>query len=374
METLKETHQPYFDHEMRHRHDAETWLAEVLDGRMVTQFSYNYDPTNNELYAEDGSGLTEIFKTAISDAEKLAQKNPNLGFELRRRHLEDDEREDMLGMMQGGSNTMVVVSDFPAELMNATEDVGGYNVSRKQTMLRIITRGEDNNLTIKSLSLDGSNRAALEKIYEHFGLAAEDGELLGQRIYEDLDPYQQEFLSDSLVNIYDESIQEQFGGEWRAGRRQPDNPINTYDFVCAQTDLIDHYVEQKNNPTLDGEMLQFAVAAEMERRWLESEQVPGDGQPQPKLIGPSVRDFEHQLWLSAMSARAEGKVYSGCGASVGGAEGEMGQLGYGNKANSESDQECEFISKKCPECNAKNVKTKVTKTKISGSCGCSKSV
>jgi hypothetical protein len=38
-----------------------------------------------------------------------------------------------------------------------------------------------------------------------------------------------------------------------------------------------------------------------------------------------------------------------------------------------SSLDCEFISKKCPMCGEKNVKTKVTKSRISGSCGCSKS-
>jgi len=52
-------------------------------------------------------------------------------------------------------------------------------------------------------------------------------------------------------------------------------------------------------------------------------------------------------------------------------------LGYGeeadqNRDNSSAGDECEFVSKKCPECGAKNVKTKVTKSRITGSCGCSK--
>lgn len=39
---------------------------------------------------------------------------------------------------------------------------------------------------------------------------------------------------------------------------------------------------------------------------------------------------------------------------------------------SNTDESCTFVSKKCPECGAKNVLTKVTATRISGSCGCSK--
>jgi hypothetical protein len=38
-----------------------------------------------------------------------------------------------------------------------------------------------------------------------------------------------------------------------------------------------------------------------------------------------------------------------------------------------SDLDCEFVSKKCPLCKKENVMTKVTKTHITGSCGCSKS-
>ena len=39
---------------------------------------------------------------------------------------------------------------------------------------------------------------------------------------------------------------------------------------------------------------------------------------------------------------------------------------------SNDDKECEYVSKECPMCGEKNVKTKVTKTRITGSCGCSK--
>ena len=40
-------------------------------------------------------------------------------------------------------------------------------------------------------------------------------------------------------------------------------------------------------------------------------------------------------------------------------------------AGGEEDGECSFISKKCPKCNKKDVKTTVTKTRIYGDCGCS---
>lgn len=331
METTLEILNQY-SQEIRDRHDTNTWLAEVLDGRMLTEFSYNYDPATNELYAEDGSPLGEIFNTAVNDAREMAAKNPGLSFELRRREIEKAEHEDMIAMMQGGANTMVVVSDFPAELMNATEDVGGYNTSRKQTMLRVITRQENDTLKIQSLSLDGSNREALEKIYEQFGLEPEAGELLGQRIYENLDTYQQEFLADQLMGAYDRSMSEQHGGQWKAGRLQPDDPMNTYDFVLAQRDLVDYYLRRKDEPRLDPESLQFAIAAEMERRWQSKEA----NLSYVKDSAGGTVSLEAQIFLSAQMAQSQGKTYSGCGVSLSSHESQMNALGYGNRAEEES--------------------------------------
>lgn len=42
-----------------------------------------------------------------------------------------------------------------------------------------------------------------------------------------------------------------------------------------------------------------------------------------------------------------------------------------DNSRSGEDDNCEYISKECPKCNAKNVKTTVTKHRIKGDCGCS---
>ncbi len=44
----------------------------------------------------------------------------------------------------------------------------------------------------------------------------------------------------------------------------------------------------------------------------------------------------------------------------------------GQSSKTADDSECDFISKKCPLCGAKNVRTRITKTHIFGSCGCAK--
>lgn len=50
---------------------------------------------------------------------------------------------------------------------------------------------------------------------------------------------------------------------------------------------------------------------------------------------------------------------------------EMFGIDIGQESSeTSSTDDCEFISKSCPKCPAKNVLTKMTKTKITGACGC----
>lgn len=329
-----------FDYEQRRYYDTVTWLAEVLPGAMRTPSEYAFD--GRELYASDGGTLGKIFDDAIEEAKTLPAE---LSFERRRRLIEKEEYRDMLAMMRGElPNTMVVVSDFPPELMDAADDVGGYNAGRKQTMLRVLARTPQGTLKMYSQSLDGSNRQALEAIFEHIGLNAEPGELLGQRIHVDFDPHEQEFLTDQLTGVYDRSLRQQFGGEWYAGRRNG-NRINTYDFVRQQSDLINTYMAITDSFT--GGEAEYNLAAAMKRRL--------EGGPVQHVLQPvyftGLPVAAHVYALDEMStagkvARERGDVYSGCGGTVRADNNEnsltaglqLEAAGYGNKAETAEDK------------------------------------
>ena len=94
----------------------------------------------------------------------------------------------------GRPNTIMVVSDFPPELCDYPQDVGGYNVSRQQTYLRIYGRQTNGRMVMFSQSLDLSNRQALEQIYDFFGVQPQPGELLSQRLHIDLPDNEQNNL------------------------------------------------------------------------------------------------------------------------------------------------------------------------------------
>lgn len=104
----------------------------------------------------------------------------------------------------------------------------------------------------------------------------------------------------------------------------------------------------------------------------------GDLDIDPKVFGPAANHIEegrialmngeaqklHLAMISAVKTAVSDSCPSGLGNSVNGEPNEKNYL------ESESDEDCEFISKSCPMCGEKNVKTKVTKKRITGSCGC----
>lgn len=359
------------------RYDLQTQFAELVDGNMRTNFELRFN--GYDLIGQDGRGMNKITADALNEAEEMAKLYPDLWFEKRRRGLEREEFHELLEMAQGkGPNTMVVVSDFPAELVDATEDVGGYNVTRQQTMLRVLICKPDGNVQMYSQSLDGSNRQGLEAVYSRFGIEPEVGELLGHRIRVDLKPEQQNTLSDELTGVYDRNLTAQFGGQWYAGRR-PADYRNTYDFVCQQNDLIEECVRLDNLGWLNDSIM-YKMSARMQERFETDQQ--GEINVLLPQVAIDIAVLHREIEMAGARASQRGLSFSACGATLraNGLNNSLDSLlklaGYGNKS---LDGDCEFISKKCPECNAENVKTRVTKISetqkhISGSCGCSKIV
>ncbi len=327
-----------FNQYERHRNDTETWLAEALNGSMRTRFEYQFD--GYELYGQDGGRLDEIFDDAIEAAQIVTRQKPSLLFELRRRLIEKDEYENMLAMAKGELadeagqtiNTMVVISDFPPELMESGDDIGGYNVSRKQTMMRVITRKPNGDINMLTQSLDGSDRTALEAIYHKLGQPPQDGEFLSQRIMRNIPEQWHDQLPENLKNTYDLTLSEKYGGEWNAGIRLSDEQaqINTYEFACAQTDLIELFTEAKMTSPLEAEKLRYKIAATASQR-LEKYQA------NENLVTSFIANMpQTQIWLmdeieqASNLAAIQGKVFSGCGSSVGSAD-QLKESGYGNK-------------------------------------------
>ncbi|HSW85297.1 MAG TPA: hypothetical protein VLF79_01620 [Candidatus Saccharimonadales bacterium] len=353
------------DQELRIRTDTKTWLAEVLNGNMYTSFEFTFD--GEDLYGEDDGSLTEVFEDSVEDAKILAEDNPNFQFELRRRLIEREELEEIKAMAAGelgDTNTIIVVSDFPPELMDSKTDIGGYNTNRKQTMLRVITRDEAGKIHIDTQSLDQSNRPALEAIYNAFGKKPETGELLSQRIHRNIHPNWQNQTSNNLRSVYDGKLSQEFGGEWYGGRRPADDR-NTYEFVETRLgDIIDWYTNQKMLNSTASDRMRFKLAATAEERFETFKN--GIGTTRFNMTGNfheasvSLHGLTNSPSLQVEMSRAErraarsGKTYSGCGASVSAEQEEelstidqLSNSGYGNKASGGKDR-FGSLKFKCP--------------------------
>lgn len=337
MAAVAETHTEAWMHadleRLRVYDDASTWFAEALEGSMRTTFEYRFD--GQELYGRDGRALGPIFDTAVRDAEALADSEPNLLFELRRRCIEKEEYLAMLALARGQlPNTMVVVSDFPPELMDADQDVGGYDVSRRQAMLRVIAKQSDGSIRMTSQSLDRSSREGLEAIYGRFGVRPQRGELLGQRIHAAVADEALPYLTSELMASYDQVLAGQYGGTWHAGRRNEDY-ANTYAFVCAQQDLLELYVDASVRDRDAAERIRYSIAAALQRRF--DARPARDRGYDVRPNGGMTAELQREILFAAAEARAAGRTFSGCGVSmIGGSatERELEQSGYGGKAGS----------------------------------------
>lgn len=323
-----------YDPERRLYDDTTTWLAEALDGHLHTLFEYRFD--GRELYGRDGSPLKPIFTEAVAAAEKLG---PNLAFEARRRQIELEEYEEMIAMTRGEmANTMVVISDFPAELFDASSDVGGYNILRKQTMLRVIYRTGEGTLRMVSQSLDGSERNALEAIYRALNHRAQPGELLGQRIHIDLERQDQTRLADYLTGVYDRHLTHKFGGAWHAGR-PAGGTLDTYEFVCGQADLMQAFSHRIQINREEDHVVLYDLAAAMSYRFNLLR-----GQPPRQTFQADQASVEGALLImheAGQKARSGNQTYSGCGISLGptgvNTEAELSENGYGNKTSEKTE-------------------------------------
>lgn len=324
-----------YNHELRGQDDTATWLAEVLDGSMRSEFSYTFD--GEELFARDGRPLGPIFTDAVSDAEQTVKLQPELSFELRRRKIEQVEYEDIQAMARGDApNTMIVVSDHPEELWDKANDSLGYNVARRKTMLRVITC-QDGLVTVISQSLDMSNRRGLEALFDFLGEPVQRGELLGQRIKREMDKPFQDDLMDTLTRVYDNDLQAQYGGEWYAGRTPADR-TNTMHFAMWQTDLINTYLSGSQDATAKFN-LAAAVTARFEGKTKKAKHTT------ELVTGVAYISSAVEMEMRGRVARQENRIFSGCGFTADGSTGvesELNALGYGDAdkkiETSENDQ------------------------------------
>lgn len=161
-------------------------------------------------------------------------------------------------------------------------------------------------------------------------------------------------------------------------------------------EVIRELIRIRNSSKLDDEavkvldsIVRYATVEEL-RKHIKPRLVPQTLKVRQAVVQPSPQPYAGQnihnlLADNVHTGVSAGRSYPGCPGNIqlgndsetndSETDGINRQEAYGGKKD--SDEDCEFVSKSCPECGAKNIKTVVkkisaTKKRIEGACGCIK--
>ncbi|HYG83300.1 MAG TPA: hypothetical protein VD907_00280 [Verrucomicrobiae bacterium] len=247
-------------HEASLRLDEETDLSERLFIPMENTF--HYELKDDKLYSEFGDQLEEIFIRGYVDLREYATTRPDLTFEINRRY------QDILEVRQAETlqpgETMVVFSPIPDDVRYGRTHIDAYNRERLKMLVRVYEHAADtpNGFSITSFSLDGSNYAAMQAAAQRLGIDIPDGlgseDIVQQRHVftandERLEVVRQEAqtgkqtvskaMVDALRQGYDDSLEEQLGGQWHAGRPAL-NEADALSFIRSQPEIFEAHMKQ----------------------------------------------------------------------------------------------------------------------------------
>jgi hypothetical protein len=185
-----------------------------------------------------------------------------------------------------------------------------------------------------------------------------------------------------LVEIYDDCAGGTFFGEDRPVENYCDYREKCVDRETMLQPKVDSIVEEliTNTNRITGRIAAVKRLHELSERHMVEHAI-GDSEINPLVFGEAaaahINEARFQLQqgnygqvLAAASRAKSTAVSSSCPSAL---KSSTNIEDGPDSKDSDNPEDCEFISKQCPECGEKNVKTRVTKNRITGSCGCSKS-
>jgi hypothetical protein len=185
-----------------------------------------------------------------------------------------------------------------------------------------------------------------------------------------------------LVQLYDESAGGTFFGEHKAAE-----DYVSYRQKCREREeLLSPKVQAITNeliaeaPTIHSRAQATRRLHKLSEKHMVQQAVM-DNSIDPRVFGPAAEHinaarifFEQGHIEEALRStrQAERTAVSSSCPNGSQRDAEQGQEGDSQSSTSASEEvgDCDFISKECPKCHKKNVRTVISKGKISGSCGC----
>ena len=163
-----------------------------------------------------GDDLLTISKNAELTAQEMTRVSPAWAVETLRRNIETREIIQATNLPYGAQ--MLIFSPTPDDVLSGAINIGGYNLEKKTTMVRVWTHDEEG-LGCRYISLDGGNKKALIAAARAVGR-----EILPQDTSEEIlatfysFPNGIDNLAECVVDGYDEEMKRQTGRDHSYGR------------------------------------------------------------------------------------------------------------------------------------------------------------
>jgi hypothetical protein len=223
-----------------------TYVVEALDKPHQTAFFISYDSESNDLFNQRGDSLTESYKKGYAAAQKTAAANPMYKFHEYRCLQDIYELADTKELMRTGDvgESVVVLSPFPEEAYASygkqNLEAIGYQPQRLLGFIRVNQKIDEHTVKVTSFSIDNSDLSAFRSVAEFIGTE------VPVIIPSDMFLKYRSIISsspESLVEVYDKSMSQKYGGNFSAGRRQIGEE-NAWEFIIQQKELCEYYFSE----------------------------------------------------------------------------------------------------------------------------------
>lgn len=364
--------------------------------------------------------------------EKESQQGDNrFGPQLiRSKH--DHENATVVNQMVRGKtsyNTRIVASPFPEEAAAQSGDAYwrgiGYVPHLRRGFIQVYHTTKDGNLLAGSLSFDGSNKEQLREVFAKYGVEIPESEVTDNWLkYAITDNLSEEYAKSLALEIANTAADPKYKKNTNTvdvtdnHRAIMDKVFNeSYVQACesharqqqtsATRDLIfrlanqagsfgdcyvkalyamrdDEYRFTDDDMVILHELLVYSTiemmrALHLDKKHGQSTQVRwAGGINLAHLEAMNIEAFQKALSSFGAEGARSNRVYSACGLEIklgkpgseaGSADDPQSVFGGKDKDNSQL-EDCDFVSKECPKCHKKNVKTTVRKGRYFGACGC----
>jgi len=243
--------------------------AELLDAPMTTRWSFHIQ--GGRMVTEEGEHVRDMWERGRRAKQKRAMHDTRFWDDYRRAHYETFEQiefEDEV-IPSFVHNTQITFTPYAQD----QEDKFGadfidkethYKRDRKYGLIRILYQTSPDTAEVVSISVENSHKLeAFYAVAEALGHTIPEGtsptDMLGQHIKTFVRPDERLAFECRLLNIFDGTLSEVMGGEYKQGRPKHTLGAEAYSFVIANQDILAVYTQEIDKLAADKQLVGEAL-------------------------------------------------------------------------------------------------------------------